>query len=83
VLISSVLSQGSSSASSDFQTPSEVEAARKAVAAARLLPGGFTVGEQVYWCGASHSFANGDRAVYGGPGEAVKAAGDNCIAVRP
>ena len=36
-----------------------------------LLPGGYTVGEQVYFIGESHTFDDGDRLLHGGQGEIV------------
>ena len=33
------------------------------------LPGGYTVGEQVYFTGTSQTFENGDRLVHGKQGE--------------
>ena len=35
------------------------------------LPGGYTVGEQVYFTGASESFENGNRLEHGKQGEVV------------
>ena len=36
-----------------------------------LVPGGYTVGEQVYYTGASHTFEWGDRLEHGKQGEVV------------
>ena len=36
------------------------------------LPGGYTVGEQVYYTGASHTFECGDRLERGKQGEVVE-----------
>ena len=36
-----------------------------------LVPGGYTVGEQVYYTGASHTFEWGDRFEHGKQGEVV------------
>ena len=36
-----------------------------------LLPGGYTVGEMIYFGGANQSFDNGDRLVHGEQGEVV------------
>ena len=38
------------------------------------LPGGYTVGEQVYYTGASHTFECGDRLEHGKQGEGMGAA---------
>ena len=35
------------------------------------LPGGYAVGEQVYYTGAAGTFENGDRVVHGEQGEVV------------
>ena len=35
------------------------------------LPGGYTVGEQVYFTGASQTFENGDQVEHGKQGEVV------------
>ena len=35
------------------------------------LPGGYTVGEQVYFTGKGHTFKDGDRVVHGEQGEVV------------
>ena len=40
------------------------------------LPGGYTVGEQVYYTGASHTFECGDRLERGKQGEVVGEAAD-------
>ena len=42
------------------------------------LPGGYTVGDKVFYTGASHTFDDGDTLVHGGQGEvAGPATGEN------
>ena len=36
---------------------------------AQALPGGYKVGEKVFFTGASHTFSNGDKLVHGQQGE--------------
>jgi len=38
---------------------------------AEALPGGYRVGEKVFWTGANKPFADGDKLVHGGQGEVV------------
>ena len=50
------------------------------------LPGGYTVGEQVYYTGAGHTFASGNQLEDGKQGEVVGPAEDEsfkgkCVAV--
>lgn len=52
------------------------------------LPGGYKVGDRVYWCGDAETFASGDRLEFGLVGEVVgrctqgSAKDDECVAVR-
>ena len=51
------------------------------------LPGSYTVGEQVYYTGASHTFECGDQAMHGKQGEVMGPATTeshkgNCVIMR-
>ena len=51
------------------------------------LPGGYTVGEQIYYTGASHTFESGDRVAHGKEGEVMGPATSeshkgNCVIMR-
>ena len=43
------------------------------------LPGGYTVGEQVYFTGTSQTFENGDRLVHGKQGEVAGPTTSPCL----
>mmetsp|Transcript_7619 Transcript_7619/g.19449 ORF Transcript_7619/g.19449 Transcript_7619/m.19449 type:complete len:914 (+) Transcript_7619:103-2844(+) len=41
-----------------------------------VIPGGYSVGDRVYWCGMNWTFPNGDRLKFGAEGEV---AGRSCV----
>lgn len=61
-----------------FQDHKDAKAVRLTLLSreAPVIPGGYKVGDHVYWCGMNWTFPNGDRLKFGAEGEV---AGRSCV----